>query len=106
MPLTVGSQILTVEGHRVKNAKKLAELLRHFKERKSSVRILVSVGPLPPGAKHVMVKTDKGNRVQNTLDDGSLQGLFFDEESESSGKVRVNKIGSNGIFAGTQIKKK
>lgn len=104
MSLAVGSQILTVEGHRVRNAKKLAELLRYFREKKSSVRILVSAGPLPPGVRHVMIKIEEGNLVHNTFDDGSLQGLFLDEDM--NGRVRVKNIGSHGILANAQIKKK
>lgn len=104
VPLKVGYKILTIEGRRVRNVEKCAELLTYFRAKQSSIEILVSVGPLLSGQTRVLVKADGEKPLQTILDDGSLQGLFLDEEGGDT--VRVRDIGPTGIFARAKINKR
>ncbi|KAL3803511.1 hypothetical protein HJC23_014059 [Cyclotella cryptica] len=102
VPLKVGFQILSVNGRRVKNAEKCAELLKYYTAKNSTVEILASSGPLPPGALYVLVKAGPARPLRSTLDDGSIQGLFLEEKGD---KVRVRKVGHSGIFVNSRINK-
>ncbi|KAL7475518.1 hypothetical protein ACHAW6_001429 [Cyclotella cf. meneghiniana] len=102
VPLKVGFQILSVNGRRVKNAEKCADLLKYYTAKNSTVEILVSAGSLPPGAVYVLVKAGSVKSLHSALDDGSIQGLFLEEKS---GKVRVREIGPVGIFVNSRINK-
>ena len=101
--LRVGFQILSVNSHRIRSAKKCAEIFRYYTAKRSGVSILASGGALPTGCTYTLVKKEKQKpMVPAIFGDGSLQGLFLKEER---GMVRVQDIGSNGYFSCAKIKK-
>lgn len=64
----------------------------------------MSAGTLPPGCSYALVKVNQ-KLVKTTLEDGSLQGLFLEEDRKLK-LVRVVDISSNGLFAGIGINKR
>jgi membrane-associated protease RseP (regulator of RpoE activity) len=101
--LKVGYQILCINDHRVPSVDKCSQLLKHYIAKQSSIQILASAGPVPPGCQYVLVKANKERPLRTVLKDGSFQGLFLEEEG---GAVRVKDVGKTGIFARAKINKR
>jgi calcium/calmodulin-dependent protein kinase I len=99
-PLKSGYEMLSVNDHRIRDAARCAEMIKHYTSKKSEAEIVASAGPRPQGARFIMAKKFQGKKVDATLSDGSIQGLFLEEKN---GRVRVSEVGKEGIFANTRI---
>lgn len=125
-PLKVGYEILSINDHRVRDAQRCCEMLKHYTSKATDkvmeVEIVASAGSRPPGALYVMIKrkltrnNDNGNGIVETDDpgDGSFHGLFLEDGSNNNvennndggGRVRVAGFGTKGgIFVGSKINK-
>ncbi len=102
-PLEVGFEILSIHDHRVKNAQRCVEMLKHYTHKEESVEIVASAGVRPIGARYVLIKM-AGNESEplQTSDDGSLHGLFLEYKR---GRVLVSGMASSGLFVSSKINK-
>ena len=100
--MKAGYFILTIEGHRIKTPEKCVETFKYFivKKKRLSIDVLVSMGAMPQGVSRLLVKVD---RKKGSSDDGSLQGLFLEEEG---GVVKVKSNSESGMFATAKINKR
>jgi len=102
-PLEVGFEILSIHDHRVKNAQRCVEMLKHYTHKEESVEIVASAGVRPNGARYVLIKRDGSDaEPHHTSDDGSLHGLFLENKR---GRVLVSGMASSGLFVNSKINK-
>lgn len=101
-PLEPGFEILSVNDHRIKNAQRCVEMLKHYTLKGTDVDIIASAGSRPAGSLYAMIKRDGNNKPIESPGDGSFHGLFLEDKG---GRVRVSGFGPSGLFVNSKINK-
>lgn len=105
-PLQSGCEILSMNGHRIRDAERCVEMMNYYASRRADVRIVASTGPRPRGSSYVMAKRKNTNMLGEALPPtspyGSFHGLVLEEHF---GCVCISGFRKSGLLLDSRIKK-